>query len=224
MSNLAYSYKINQLNYRNRFFLPTSFMTETLIDLIRHGEPIGGRRYRGHGVDDVLSEKGWAQMWHAVGEYNQWQHIITSPLQRCQAFACALGERYGTDVSVEPRFKEVGFGEWEGLSHDEVKIGRASEYQAFLNNPVNARPKGAEPLDDFVQRVNSAYEAAIECHSGRHILIVAHAGVMRALIAKTIQAPTTGLYRIKISNGGVTRIRHTGSGAVLELLNGKLSA
>ncbi|PSJ17565.1 histidine phosphatase family protein [Nitrosomonas supralitoralis] len=199
-------------------------MTETLIDLIRHGEPIGGRRYRGHGVDDPLSEKGWSQMWRAVGDCNQWQQIITSPLQRCQAFAYALGERYDINVSVEPRFKEVGFGEWEGLSHDEVKIGRMLEYQAFLQNPVNARPLGAEPLDDFVQRVYSAYEAAIERYSSHHILIVAHAGVMRALIAKTLQAPAIGLYRIKISNGGVTRIRHTGVGAVLELLNGKLSA
>ncbi len=198
-------------------------MTETVIDLIRHGEPVGGRRYRGHGVDDPLSEKGWSQMWHAVGDYKAWQHIITSPLQRCQLFAQALSERHGIPVTVEPRFKEVGFGEWEGLSHDEVKIDRAPEYQAFLKDPVNCRPQDAEPLDDFIQRVNSAYEEMIECHPNSHVLIVAHAGVMRALIAKTIQAPAVGLYRIKISNGGVTRICHTETGGVLELLNGKLS-
>ena len=34
----------------------------TTIDLIRHGEPVGGRRYRGGRMDDPLSEKGWAQM------------------------------------------------------------------------------------------------------------------------------------------------------------------
>lgn len=198
-------------------------MTETVIDLIRHGEPAGGRRYRGHGVDDPLSEKGWSQMWHAVGEYNQWRQIITSPLQRCQAFAHALGERHGIPVAVEPRFKEVGFGAWEGLSHDEVKIGRAAEYQAFLKDPASHRPQGAEPLDDFIRRVSSAYQEAIERHHSNHLLIVAHAGVMRALIAETIRAPAIGLYRIKVSNGGITRIRHTATGSVLELLNGKLS-
>lgn len=198
-------------------------MTETVIDLIRHGEPAGGRRYRGHGVDDPLSEKGWSQMWNAVGEYDQWKQIITSPLQRCQAFAHALGERHGIPVAVEPRFKEVGFGAWEGLSHDEVKIGRAAEYQAFLKDPANHRPQGAEPLDDFIRRVSLAYQEAIERHHSSHLLIVAHAGVMRALIAETIRAPAIGLYRIKISNGGITRIRHTATGSVLELLNGKLS-
>lgn len=198
-------------------------MTETVIDLIRHGQPAGGRRYRGHGVDDPLSEKGWSQMWHAVGNYNDWSHIITSPLQRCQAFAFALGERHGINVTVESRFKEVGFGEWEGLSHDEIKIGRVTEYQAFLRDPVNCRPLGAEPLDDFIQRVSSAYEEAIERYHSNHFLIVAHAGVMRAIIAKTVHASPAGLYRIKISNGGITRIRETAEGGVLELLNGKLS-
>lgn len=198
-------------------------MTETVIDLIRHGEPEGGRRYRGHGVDDPLSEKGWQQMWNAVGEYRAWTHIMTSPLQRCQQFAHALGERHAIPVTIEQRFREVGFGEWEGLSHDEIKIGRAPEYQAFLQDPVNCRPQDAEPLEDFIQRVNSAYEEMIQGHSGGHVLIVAHAGVIRALIAKTIQAPSAGLYRIKISNGGVTRISQTEKGGVLEMLNGRLS-
>ncbi len=198
-------------------------MTETVIDLIRHGEPLGGRRYRGHNIDDPLTEKGWSQMWNSVGVYNAWQKIITSPLQRCQRFAHELGERHGINVAVEPRFKEVGFGTWEGLSHEEVKIDRADEYQAFLKDPVNQRPHGAEPLDDFIRRVSLAYEEVIERHRGGHFLIVAHAGVMRAIIAKTVHASPSGLYRIKISNGGITRIRYTKTGGVLELLNGKLS-
>jgi len=198
-------------------------MTETVIDLIRHGEPEGGRRYRGHSIDDPLTDKGWTQMWNAVGDYSAWNHIVTSPLQRCRAFAYALGERHGIDVTVEPRFKEVGFGEWEGLSHDEVKIGRIDEYQAFLKDPVNCRPHGAEPLDNFIQRVNAAFEETAVRFQNSHCLIVAHAGVMRAVIAKTLQAPASSLYRIKISNGGVTRIRQTQTGGVLELLNGSLS-
>ena len=162
-------------------------------------------------------------MWDAVGEYNTWNHIITSPLQRCQMFAHALGERHGINVTVEPRFKEVGFGAWEGLRHDEVKINRAAEYQAFLQDPVNRRPNGAEPLDDFIQRVGSAYEETITRYQDQHYLIVAHAGIIRTIIAKTVHASPAGLYRIKISNGGITRIRNTETGGMLELLNGKLS-
>lgn len=198
-------------------------MTETIIDLIRHGEPVGGHRYRGHNIDDPLSEKGWSQMWNAVGEYNAWEQIITSPLQRCQSFARALGERHGIDVTVEPRFKEVGLGSWEGLSHDEIKTGKADEFQAFLRNPVNHRPPGAEVLDDFINRVNSAYDEIMEHYRSKRYLIVAHAGVIRAVIARTVHAAPVGFYRIKINHGGITRIRHTETGEMLEFLNGKLS-
>ncbi|SDY59631.1 histidine phosphatase family protein [Nitrosomonas sp. Nm58] len=197
-------------------------MTETVIDLIRHGEPVGGHRYRGHNIDDPLTEKGWSQMWDAVGEYNAWQQIITSPLQRCLAFAHALGERHGIDVAVEPRFKEVGLGSWEGLSHVEIKMGKADEFQAFLRDPLNHRPQGAEKLDEFVNRVDLAYDEIVERYRNKHCLIVAHAGVIRALIVKTIHAAPTGFYRIKINNGGITRIRHTEMGGMLEFLNGRL--
>lgn len=197
-------------------------MTETVIDLIRHGEPVGGQRYRGHNIDDPLSEKGWSQMWNAVGEYNAWEQIITSPLQRCQAFARALGERHGIEVTVEHRFKEVGLGAWEGLSHHEIKTSKSDEFQSFLRNPVTHRPQGAEVLDDFINRVSSAYDEIVEHSQSKHYLIVAHAGVIRAIIARTIHAPPASFYRIKVSYGGITRIRRTETGEMLEFLNGAL--
>jgi len=197
--------------------------TETIIDLIRHGEPVGGRRYRGNAIDDPLTEKGWSQMWRAVGENHPWQQIVTSPLLRCHAFAVSLGEKNGVPVTIESRFKEVGFGAWEGLGHDEIKINRANEYQAFLHDPVNQRPQGAEVLGDFVDRVNVAYQETLIRFQGQHCLIVTHAGVIRAIVASTVLAEPAGLYRIKVTNGGITRIRHNGSQGILEFLNGTLS-
>ena len=53
-------------------------MKDTIIDLIRHGQPVGGRRYRGQ-IDDPLSERGWEQMWSAVRNPAPWEEIICSP-------------------------------------------------------------------------------------------------------------------------------------------------
>lgn len=85
-------------------------MSNTLVDFLRHGEPVGGRRYRGDGADDPLSDKGWQQMWDAVGDSAPWTHIVTSPMQRCHAFAKALQEHYELPVEVDTRFREVGLG------------------------------------------------------------------------------------------------------------------
>ncbi|MCB1984181.1 MAG: histidine phosphatase family protein [Burkholderiales bacterium] len=198
-------------------------MKETIVDFIRHGEPVGGRKYRGYTINDPLTEQGWIQMWDAVGNYSYWQQIISSPLARCHAFAEALGKRHQIGVSVEPRFKEVGFGIWEGLSHEAIKIGKAAEYLDFLRDPVKHRPSGAEDLGGFIQRVVSAYDDTVIRYQGQHCLVVTHAGVIRAIAAHVVHAAPIGLYRIKISNGGITRIRHTETGGILEFLNGKLT-
>ena len=68
-------------------------MSETIIDLMRHGEPVGGRKYRGQ-MDDPLSEKGWAQMRAKLTDRAPWQRVISSPLSRCRAFAEALSTEY----------------------------------------------------------------------------------------------------------------------------------
>jgi len=61
-------------------------MTDTTIDFMRYGTPVGGRCFRGDGVDDPLSDTGWQQMWDAVDGNVPWTHIVTSPMQRCHAF------------------------------------------------------------------------------------------------------------------------------------------
>jgi len=159
----------------------------TILDFIRHGEPEGGRLYRGAAIDDPLSEKGWRQMWQAVGEDCHWDQLVSSPLQRCHAFALALGEKHGLPLSVEQDFREVGFGDWEGRSPVEIQQQDAEEYAAFYSDPVNNRPSGAEDLLDFGRRVARAFECTASAHAGKRVLVVAHAGVIRAALGHVMQ-------------------------------------
>ena len=121
----------------------------TQIDVIRHGEPVGGRRYRGHGVDDPLTEKGWQQMWDAVEDCSDWQHIATSPLSRCIDFAQRLSKKLKIGYSADERLKEIGFGSWEGLTPDEILARDAHALDHFYKDPIRNRPDGAEPLEAF---------------------------------------------------------------------------
>jgi len=194
-------------------------MNETIIDFIRHGEPEGGRAFRGHSIDDPLSEKGWQQMRDAVGEHCPWSHIISSPLQRCSAFANELATRHTLSVTIDDRFKEVGFGDWEGQTPEQLQQNRADEYNAFYADPVKNRPMGAEELDKFISRVVTAYNDVKDRYAGKHILIVAHAGVIRAAISHVLDTSPLGLYRIKVNNAGIARIRTTERGDILEFLN-----
>ncbi|OOZ40311.1 histidine phosphatase family protein, partial [Solemya elarraichensis gill symbiont] len=133
-------------------------MKETIIDLILHGEPVGGSRYRGHGIDDPLSEKGWQQMWESVGEHSDWSRIISSPLLRCADFAKQLGESRKLPVTINDNLKEIGFGTWEGKTKAQLREERLVEFDAFYRDPVANTPENAENVMDFHTRIGAVFE------------------------------------------------------------------
>ncbi|MEJ2618763.1 MAG: histidine phosphatase family protein [Candidatus Thiodiazotropha sp.] len=178
----------------------------TTVDLLRHGEPLGGRRYRGQ-IDDPLSDKGWQEMRDAVSQQRPWQHIISSPLKRCAAFAIELSDHMDIALSYDDRLKEVGFGSWEGLSGDELRAEDPDQLKRFYHNPIKHRPQNAEPLDRFSERVSQAYEQAVTEHAGQHILLVTHAGVIRCILAHLLDAPIGSMYRFSIATASLSRIR-----------------
>lgn len=194
-------------------------MIETLVDLIRHGEPLGGSRYRGNGTDDPLSATGWAQMSRALGDQAPWDLIISSPLSRCRLFAAELAGRHGLPLIVDPDLIEVGMGEWEGRARAEVESSDPAGFAAFYRDPVSQRPRGAEPLERLTARVAAAYQGHLDAHPGRHLLIVCHAGVMRALVGHLLGADARRWYRIRIDYAGLVRVRHGRLGPSLEWVN-----
>lgn len=192
---------------------------ETRIDLLRHGEPVGGIRYRGQ-LDDELSPKGWEQMWAAVRDAPDWGRIVTSPLRRCSAFARSLGTSRGLPVYEEARFREIGFGTWEGLTPGELERVMPGQVARFYADPVRNRPPGAESLVDFTARVRSGLDEMLEKFPGQSLLVVAHAGVIRAVLAHALQMPAAAMYRIRVNHAALTRLQ-TSRLRGLELILGK---
>ncbi len=188
-----------------------SELVNTTIDLIRHGEPVGGRKYRGQ-IDDPLSDKGWTQMRQAVADHKPWDVIISSTLSRCIEFAQELGQRHAIEVIREPRFIEIGFGEWEGRTANELAQEDARQVQRFLADPLNNTPRGAETLYEFEARIIGAWNDVLQQHAGRHVLLVGHAGMMRMIMRHVLDMPLERMFRIQVANAAITRIRVEGTG------------
>ncbi|MCW8983571.1 MAG: alpha-ribazole phosphatase [Gammaproteobacteria bacterium] len=181
----------------------------TTVDLIRHGEPVGGRRYRGQ-IDDPLSDKGWQQMRDAVAEHAPWQQIVSSPLSRCAAFAEELSTRHNIPFELDARFMEIGFGDWEGQSATELMESSPEILMNFWRDPINHTPPNAERLLDFQERIVSAWDDLLARHAGQHILVVGHAGQMRMVIRHILDMPLERMFRLQISNAGISRIQVDG--------------
>jgi len=178
----------------------------TTVDLIRHGEPVGGRKYRGQ-LDDPLSEKGWSQMREAVADHCPWDTIITSPLSRCAEFANELSERHQRTLKFEPHFKEIGFGDWEGKTAVEIQTEMPGALEAFWQDPISNCPPGAEPLIEFQKRIESAWDKLLAHHAGQKILVVCHAGVIRMSMQYILGIPLAHVFRINVANAGLTRVQ-----------------
>lgn len=199
---------------------------DTIIDLIRHGEPVGGRMIRGHGIDHPLSALGWAQMRTAIGAppadpATEWAQIISSPMARCREFALALASGRGLPLAVNPMLREIGMGAWEGRRPEAVAQEDPAAYQAFLRDPVACRPPGGERLEVLVARIGAAYDRHLASYPGRRLLIVCHAGVSRAIIGHLLKADPARWYRLRIDYAGLTRIRHGRYGAAIEYINAR---
>jgi len=148
-------------------------MSKTVIDLIRHGEPEGGRMYRGGGTDHALSDAGWQQMLASIEtKQENWSAIVSSPMLRCKDFASHLADKKGIPIEVLENLREAGYGDWEGRTPDAIKEQSEGEYWEFFADPVNCRPSNAEPLEFFTPRINEVFGKVLTEYQGEHILRV----------------------------------------------------
>ncbi len=146
-------------------------------------------------------------MKHAVSAETPWQAIISSPLRRCSEFSSYLSEKLSLPLAIDERLKEVGFGDWEGLTREQLRAKDPDILKRFYQDPVSNRPEGAEPFASFNARVTQAYHELIERHRGEHLLVIAHAGVIRSMLTQAINAPREIMYRISIESASLSRIR-----------------
>ncbi|RMG27937.1 MAG: alpha-ribazole phosphatase [Gammaproteobacteria bacterium] len=173
------------------------------LEFLRHGEPAGGPRYRGQ-TDDPLNENGWRQMQSAVQDLpaDRWEAVISSPLRRCREFAEWLARQRGLPLQLDARLKEIGFGAWEGRTYAELKAEDEEAIRRFYTDPVRHRPPGAEPVAEFRARVEAALHDLLATYGEGRLLVVAHAGVIRAAIARVLQVPDRAMMRVRIPYAG----------------------
>ena len=170
------------------------------IDLLRHGEPIGGRMYRCN-QDDPLSKKGWNEMLSST-QGKHWDYIASSALTRCSDFAKYLAEEQNIKLDLFDEFIELGFGDWQGKTAEE--IGQ-TKVDLFKSDPLNHRPNNAENLLDFQHRVLSRFNHIINNSQTKNILIIAHAGVIRVIKSHLFDLELEKMFTIEVMSGSCER-------------------
>ncbi|HCT5551527.1 histidine phosphatase family protein [Acinetobacter baumannii] len=180
-------------------------MAKFRIDLLRHGESQYSHTLRGH-LDDELTAKGWQQMQSTIEQVtNQtWDVIVSSSLKRCACFAEQLAKTAELPLLVNHDLKEMYFGEWEGVSTQQIYENSPELLANFWQKPSQYCPPRAETLNQFQTRVLKGFQDLLgymQKQNLQHALVVTHGGVIKLLACLTRQQPLDDLLKMPAELG-----------------------
>lgn len=130
----------------------------------------------------------------------QFDVVYTSPLQRCAKLAVALN--VGEPIE-DARLMELNFGDWETRAWDDIP---RDIFDTWAHDYANLAPPMGETFGQLQQRALSFLEAQKLKNAGKHMLIVTHGGLIRALLAHVLNMQLKGLFRFNIDHASVTEI------------------
>jgi alpha-ribazole phosphatase len=171
--------------------------------LIRHA-PVCGPRGVIHGPDAPADVSDAAVFAALRARLPKNAFAICSPARRTWETAIALG----LDPIKEPDFREQDFGAWTGRRHDDLAAEFGAAYQDFWKQPASNRPPGGESFVDQISRARGGLAAL----PPGDVVLVAHSGTIRAVLAIALDLAPDGALRFVIDPLSLTRIDRLESG------------
>jgi alpha-ribazole phosphatase len=194
----------------------------TRVWLIRHGEPAEEARNRCYGsLDVVLSEKGRKEFAQVAGHLKSEPitAIYTSPRARAKESAAILAAAGFAPVEVIEDFREIAFGDFEGMTYDEIAARYPQIYQQWMERPTEVCFPGGESFPEMRTRVLRAFGSILQDHAEETIAIVSHGGVNRIVLADALQIPDHCLFRVEQGYAAMNLLAFTNGLPVVQKMN-----
>lgn len=195
----------------------------TKVIFIRHGQTEWNVTGRYQGQSDVkLTEEGKKQAEKLADNFPvaKVDAIYASDLCRAMVTAETIAKKFGLKVQAEPAFRELSFGDWEGLTYQQI-VDKWEEAMAnFLQHPDILEIPGGESFPAVQQRAMKLLNELIEKHDGQTIVVVAHGAVLRTMLTAALHMPLQYLWSIRQFNTAVNIVRYdSDANPTVELLN-----
>ena len=179
-------------------------MTE--IILARHGETEWnvGEIVRGR-IDIELNETGIRQA-ELLSDYLSGvkvDAIYSSPLKRAVKTAEVMASPRKLEVRTTSGLIDLNFGQWQGLSRQEVKHKYGKLYTEWTDSPERVRMPAGESLNDVRQRATGVVDKLIARYGGT-VILVSHRVVNKVLICALLGLDNSHFWNIGQDTCGIT--------------------
>ena len=183
-----------------------------MLYLVRHGRTAANAQGLLQGrLDPPLDTIGRKQAEAIADRIGQVDEVISSSLVRAQETA-AYFER---DVTIDDRWIELAYGEYEGVPAGEVP---PEVWQSWKTNAMFAT-KGGESFGALDARVRSACEELAQRIRGRDVVVVSHVSPIKAAVAWSLNATMDIMFHCHLSQASLCRVDVGKFGPLLHSFN-----
>jgi alpha-ribazole phosphatase len=194
----------------------------TRLYLVRHGELVTSKEWRYVGQMDVkLNETGKKQIQNLSSRLSseQIEMIFSSDLTRTIESAEIIGNKL--EIINEPisELREINLGVWEGLTLEEIEESFPEDLVKRSEDIKDFRIINGESFSDVKKRVIPKLKDIIEGNVSKRILVIAHGGVNRIIIADALGLDINNIPRLEQNYACLNIIDYYKSGPVVRLIN-----
>ena len=190
--------------------------------LVRHALTVDNQKSRlsGH-IDSSISEEGKEQTDKITNYLKDFDidKIYTTTSSRTKDTVKQLSELKSIEIIEKESLKEISFGDFEGLTFDEIKDKYPKEFQDMIEKGYEYKYPNGESLIDSYNRVCIELDNIISNNDNRTILICSHGGTIRNIITYLISNSYKYHWNFKIDNGSVTILEVQDGFTVITAMN-----
>jgi alpha-ribazole phosphatase len=182
--------------------------------LVRHAEPDDTARGRICGrLDAGLSARGRAQAERLAGSLagHGIVAVYTSPRVRARETVARVPPR----AIVVDDLREIDFGALEGMTYDEAAARHPEVYRCWMERPTEVAFPDGEQYGDLRRRVRSAASAIVAAHPRSCVLVAAHGGTIRTLLAEALGMADRDIFRVAVDHASISVIDRFADGTPL---------
>ena len=192
--------------------------------LTRHGQTDWNIAGRYQGQSDIpLNQTGQLQADQIAKRLStETIHAVySSDLSRAKDTASKIRNMQGQSpaLHIDPRWRELSFGDWEGMTYKEMSAHSPELFSKWMVNPKDISTPNGETLAQLAERVKAAFDEIKNHHKDQTILVVGHSGSLQTLLAVTLGVDLNRYWQFRVGQASLSELNVVEDSMVLNLLN-----